>query len=936
MAYTPFLFSGLSTEDSEGILELKASVTTILKATGDIEIKLSGGAYGSSVELAANTQTTVYVKGTAVNSVGSISANKRTIINLGSHNGASDPVDAERVWENQTGTTPTCTINLSEVSDNCLYIVAFDDADSDTVITGILPANCEKLRLKDVTWDFVGALPQELEYIFLEGDNISWTWDAQEEVTVFTFSGTSTVDSVGKLRLKTNIATELIGLGDIELSLDDITYTQTIDIPADVQVTVYVKITAENGEGNIVARKGSIINLGSHDGIGDPIDDERVWEEESGTISQCIINLDDVSSNCKYIVAVDNTELTGDLPKFCEKVRLSDIVWQYIGALPTTLKHIFLEGDTIEWTHTGSLLEDAPINVIFDDNNRIRSEELDILNLSQKVSKLNTQGRLAYKHIIGDNKPVDYADVTSENTANDTENVAGSPSETVQANAQSGSIAYSWGDHSSEGYVLSNSAIFNNDPPYDGVFTIRCTDTMSYLDIDTENKIVNFFPQWSGEFDASYSVNAYKLYANELYTNTINASGTSYLQEISVTDILASGEISCYDHTCISVSTMQYLLVGVLEPEVYLDPSRSEIAYVHGSLITRDGYQIRQNSTLTMVIDQDGKWTGGNLQLNQVIGAEDVSQSSINHIEATSSIHGATSNADFNKIIIRDSNGRARVEAPDDDRDITNKTYVDELVGGVTTGYVTQSRTVASGDGLTGGGSLESNITLTLGAPSDSSTTTTNNASANSHTHKITGVLKNTGDNPSSITKIHTITALDQLEPTLTSNDNNYAKFIIPGFGTEFRFGTLGECIDNDYNLFMWRMPNNIDENGSLNVKINYNGADALDRDSVIWRLDYQFVNDTPYGSFVTSSMDTIYASAIDIQGLDAYALISTQFNDEIDLDGHYDSTKNNILIMKLIRASTDGVVTNSFEVSLIFNSLIFEYPMTRFNEIIL
>jgi RNase P/RNase MRP subunit p29 len=51
------------------------------------------------------------------------------------------------------------------------------------------------------------------------------------------------------------------------------------------------------------------------------------------------------------------------------------------------------------------------------------------------------------------------------------------------------------------------------------------------------------------------------------------------------------------------------------------------------------------------------------------------------HIAATSGIHGATSSATANRLIIRDSNGRASVANPTSASHIATKNYVDNLVG---------------------------------------------------------------------------------------------------------------------------------------------------------------------------------------------------------------------------------------------------------------
>ena len=48
---------------------------------------------------------------------------------------------------------------------------------------------------------------------------------------------------------------------------------------------------------------------------------------------------------------------------------------------------------------------------------------------------------------------------------------------------------------------------------------------------------------------------------------------------------------------------------------------------------------------------------------------------------------------------------------------------------------------VIAGNGLTGGGALSANRTITLGTPSTCSTSTSNNTTATSHTHALTGVV---------------------------------------------------------------------------------------------------------------------------------------------------------------------------------------------------
>lgn len=68
------------------------------------------------------------------------------------------------------------------------------------------------------------------------------------------------------------------------------------------------------------------------------------------------------------------------------------------------------------------------------------------------------------------------------------------------------------------------------------------------------------------------------------------------------------------------------------------------------------------------------------------------------HEDATS-VHGATSAATANRLILRDGSGRARVANPSHAQDIANKGYVDSQVASVPGGTVTS---VSGGTDLTG------------------------------------------------------------------------------------------------------------------------------------------------------------------------------------------------------------------------------------------
>src|SRR5690606_8258836 len=53
-------------------------------------------------------------------------------------------------------------------------------------------------------------------------------------------------------------------------------------------------------------------------------------------------------------------------------------------------------------------------------------------------------------------------------------------------------------------------------------------------------------------------------------------------------------------------------------------------------------------------------------------------------------------------------------------------------------GYVPTSRTITAGNGLTGGGTLAANRTITLGTPGTITGSSTNSVSTSSHTHALT------------------------------------------------------------------------------------------------------------------------------------------------------------------------------------------------------
>ena len=81
-----------------------------------------------------------------------------------------------------------------------------------------------------------------------------------------------------------------------------------------------------------------------------------------------------------------------------------------------------------------------------------------------------------------------------------------------------------------------------------------------------------------------------------------------------------------------------------------------------------------------------------NWQAEDIPGAGDFNRIESNiavaksHMDATSGIHGATSSATANRLIIRDSSGRASVINPTSSSHIATKGYVDGLVGSLQAG----------------------------------------------------------------------------------------------------------------------------------------------------------------------------------------------------------------------------------------------------------
>ena len=100
------------------------------------------------------------------------------------------------------------------------------------------------------------------------------------------------------------------------------------------------------------------------------------------------------------------------------------------------------------------------------------------------------------------------------------------------------------------------------------------------------------------------------------------------------------------------------------------------------------------------------------------------------------------------------------------------------------------TRNVTAGNGLTGGGTLTADITITLGTPSDLSATTTNNVTATSHTHNIISNVTASSLSNSSTNTVGTSTSLARADHT-----HEITGFALSSHGTHVSYGTLTTTI---------------------------------------------------------------------------------------------------------------------------------------------
>ena len=94
-------------------------------------------------------------------------------------------------WESYA-TAPLFSINISKLL--FLQILRINDY---TTITGALPVNLTYLHLRgdNINWTYTGALPVNLTTLYLYGDNINWTYT--------TIEGTATINIFDLIKFRT-------------------------------------------------------------------------------------------------------------------------------------------------------------------------------------------------------------------------------------------------------------------------------------------------------------------------------------------------------------------------------------------------------------------------------------------------------------------------------------------------------------------------------------------------------------------------------------------------------------------------------------------------------------------------------------------------------------------------------------------------------------
>ncbi|WVT72588.1 hypothetical protein QM996_13855 [Sinorhizobium chiapasense] len=186
-------------------------------------------------------------------------------------------------------------------------------------------------------------------------------------------------------------------------------------------------------------------------------------------------------------------------------------------------------------------------------------------------------------------------------------------------------------------------------------------------------------------------------------------------------------------------------------------------------------------------------------------------------------LNAATANT-VSTIVARDGSGDIQARLLRSEYTSTSSTCVafmgQEVIGGVgTNNYVRPmtiaqaaalldsslvpvGRTVIAGNGMTGGGALSANITLTMGTPSNITNSTTNSVTSTSHTHALgfvaAEVYQGTGANDTSFPLGHIVLAQ---RDAIAAPDRNSAPgvYLNGGVSTRYSLATGGTALSGTW-----------------------------------------------------------------------------------------------------------------------------------------
>ncbi len=132
---------------------------------------------------------------------------------------------------------------------------------------------------------------------------------------------------------------------------------------------------------------------------------------------------------------------------------------------------------------------------------------------------------------------------------------------------------------------------------------------------------------------------------------------------------------------------------------------------------------------------------GSGLDADKLDGQEGAFYATSTHHHNTTYLGINAKAADSDKLDNHDSTYFATATHNHDDAYLgkTDKAADSDKLNGLTAGsYALSAKNITAGDGLTGGGTLEADRTITLGTPSTITASTTNSVTENSHSHALT------------------------------------------------------------------------------------------------------------------------------------------------------------------------------------------------------